>query len=227
MKRLKLKKNQQNHKVALSIRGRTQLWTQDLFIALLLALGLHLSFLLLFEIDLGQFSILPLDSSKITVFGDLTKEGTFTTAESSENRRTLSFSYAGLARKNEPELPAAFTEFSPSSFIQEPSQPYLSNSWIAYEEDQKKPLIGHFNFSHGFNTNESDLASLKSETCCKGKLEFQASTETGQVIWIRWIASTGQSKLDKEIESLLKKQRFKIHSKTLFAHGTLEVGFGQ
>lgn len=202
---LKLEKDLKTKRIFLSVKPKT--YSKDLILAFFIALSLHLTAFTLFQIDLGTF--FSLETSPAVTFVS-TQNGRLAIF-ADEKQEVEVPSYLQIERKSSPQ--GLFT------FQQEiklpPFQPDLSGLSL---EDPKALCKSSWHFSKGIFHAEG-LPELTCDGMRKAAFAFRLAGSS--IFWLQMLQSTGNLKLDRELEESLKK----VHLTSLAKEGIVEVEF--
>lgn len=199
-------KEKQHQPISLSFKQREPFFSNELLLAFVIAIGVHLLFLILFKIDLGMLSsAAPLPPATLTV----QPQGFKTTIEQNKGYSpTLAFLHT--TRQNPTLLPSPDIKetraFSPRSLHRESykATPLFSKG-ILLQKESTPLLLSHY----------EPMRAL---------LEFEAEPKTGKIYYIGWIEHTGNPEWDKKIETYIKGLTLQIPSSTT-PYGTLDIQF--
>lgn len=204
--------NRERGTYTFTFKKRASYFTKDFLLALSIALLLHLMAIIFFRIDvgtllkiypeLGNLSVLaaPKDSGSLSLLSDTSQEAF---------GKEFSFQ---ISRKEAPtSLPPHFENqtLSPFHTVELPEEELPQELPPFYASLQLYPF-----------PYASKPTFLKSSTATRAKVEFIADTKNEELIWLKLIESTGDSRLDKKIQAYLRELPLQISSKELFVRGT-------
>lgn len=210
---LKLEKDLKSKRILLSVKPKTGAYSRDLGIAFLIAAGFHLMAFTLFRINLGDF--FSTDTVPSVSFVSTETRALATGLPGDEKQDDDLPSYLQIDRTLVPPLPF----FHTSSFNEEnPYPPFKPDLRTIFLEDKTALCKSKWHFSKGIF-----LAKNLPELTCKGerKASFAFLLHDASIFWLEMIQSTGDSKLDRELEESLKG----LQIASLSREGVVEVEF--
>lgn len=217
-----VKLQKQSGRITLNWYQKPSFFTKEIKLSLLIALFIHIFWLIVFPIDWKSFITTKDSPIAIQVMSDSIKE---TIAESS-SIRTLPeypehlFSYNRIALQK--HLPSISTILPKSS--KENSSYYDRIHYFPLPVVDYQNLFS-LRICEGYPIDFQPSKSPKSTHPCKAQLEFQALTQIGAIVWLKWKESTGNEALDRECENYLHEIRLKITSSEYIVRGSLEMEF--
>lgn len=209
---LKLKRDLKSKKISLSIKPKTGAYFRRLTLAFLIAASMHLMAFTLFHIDLRNF--FPIETPPAT-FIVSTDQGGFAAALPDEEKQEQFFpSYLEIDRIKTPETP--FWMNSPSQVTTfSPFRPDLKEMFL---ENKTALCKSHWHFSKGL-FHAKNLPTLSCEGIKKGAFAFRL--QDASIFWLEMLQSTGDLKLDRELEESLKG----LYLTSVANEGIVEVEF--
>ncbi len=216
MSRLKLEQKK-NSKLKLTVKNRTKILTKDFVFALSIAFFVHFLAFTLFHIDLGLFSTTREYPIAFVQTSDLSAP--IDSADLDGKPLTIP-SFLAIAAPSGPEYPSLIPS-SEVAFTSNKTSFDLDGLEIALLSQSSS---SHFHLSGG-NSFQSEPAALKSKNLCRAKLAFKANPNNGTIFWLDWIESTGDNKLDYQIQEALKQAQLKRADEPIASHGTIEIEF--
>lgn len=204
-----------NTKLKLSVKNRTKIFTKDFVFALSIAFLVHFFAFTLFHIDLGLFSTTTEYPTAIVQPSD---PSLFIDSSHQESKPLPIPSFLVFSKQQTPNYPSLI--HSNKIALHEPSFDLAH-----LELDALSHLnLSHFHLSCG-NTFQKAPTALQSKNICRAKLAFKASPISGKIFWLDWIESTGDRKLDYQIQEVLKASQIQKTHMPIASHGIIEIEF--
>lgn len=195
--------------VALTFRERRRFWTRELLLALLIASLAHLIPLVVFKIDLGMLKD-PEPLAAVTLLPS-TAPGSVLISEK-EAHRKIEMPYLEIRR--------------PEPFLT--TQTTFSHETVAYRAPilLKKSFRATPYLSRGISIKNQELPPLQviAYEPLRASLVFEADPTTGIIYFYEWKERSGNSALDKEIETYLKQLTLHIPDQGL-VRGEIDLQF--
>ena len=204
-----------NAKLKLTVKNRTKILTKDFIFALSIAFLVHFLAFTLFHIDLGLFSTTTEYPTAIVQ----THDSSLLIDSSNQESKPLRVpSFLIFSKQHAPNYPSLI--HSNEIVFHKPTLDLAHLELDTFNQAR----ISHFYISHG-NTFQKEPTPLKSKNFCRAKVEFKASPTSGKIFWLDWIESTGDRKLDYQIQEVLKTTPIQKTLEPIASHGTIEIEF--
>lgn len=205
-----------NSKLKLTVKNRTKILTKEFAFALSIAFFVHFLAFTLFHIDLGLFSTTHEYPTAIVQGSDL-----ISPIEATDQEKPLIIPpFLVFPKQSAPEYPSlmysneiAFASYEPTFDLSHLDLGSLN-----------LPGSSHFFLSCG-NTFQKEPDTIQSKNQCRAKLDFKAIPSTGKIFWLDWVESTGNPKLDYQIQESLKTAELNKSHEPIASHGTIEIEF--
>lgn len=216
MSGLKLE-HKKNSKLKLTVKNRTKILTKDFVFALSIAFFVHFLAFTLFHIDLGLFST---THEYPIAFVQASDPSAPIDAADLDGKPLAIPSFLAITARSAPEYPS-LTPSSEIAFNSHKTSFDLDGLEIAL---LNQPSSSRFYLSGG-NSFQTEPIALKSKNLCRAKLAFKANPDNGKIFWLDWVESTGDHKLDYQIQEALKQAQLKRTDEPIASHGTIEIEF--
>lgn len=208
---LKIEKDLKSKRIFLAVKQKTGL-SKDLMLAFCIAAGIHLTAFTLFQIDLGTF--FPIKTVPAVSFVSTEKGGLASGVYDDEKQELEVPSFLQIDRASSPQVPLFLT-----SFQHEPQdKPFLPDLRGMVLEDKAALCKSRWHFSKGLFSAKT-LPELTCEGKKRGVFTFRLYGPT--IFWLNMVQSTGDLKLDRELEEALKG----LQVTSLAKEGVVEVEF--
>jgi hypothetical protein len=193
---LKLEKDLKSKRILLSVKPKTADYCQRLALAFLIASSLHLMAFTLFRINLGNF--FSIDTVPPVSFVSTDSRSLAIAWPGVEKEELDMPSYLQITRATTPPIPF-FLELALREEIQSPFRPDFGG----FLPENKTALCkSKWHFSKG-SFLPKDLPELTCEGERKGSFAFRLQDVS--IVWTQMLQSTGNPKLDLELEESLKR----------------------
>lgn len=205
-----------NSKIKLTVKNRTKILTKEFAFALSVAFFVHFLAFFLFHIDLGLFSTTHEYPTAFVQGSDISAP-----IDTADHDKPLSVPpYLIFSKQNTPKYPSLIQ----SSEIALASHETTFDLSYLDLDSMNQSRISHFYLSNGHSFLK-EPTRIHSKKLCRGKLEFKASKASGKIFWLDWLESTGDRKLDDQIQAALKTAQLAETLDPVASHGIIEVEF--